>query len=94
MNSYNKHSNSNAKGKRVSYAERNDPLQKLIRIINQYHSIDLIEHATNEEKNWAKERLYKDIIYTLKSCSSDIQGRIKASIKNKSIWENVRDDLE
>lgn len=93
INSYNKHTMGNAKEKRINYEEKKNPIVKIIRLVNQYHSIDLIEYATKEEKEWAKQRLYKQIMGVLNHCSSDIRGQIKASIRNKDIWEMTRDSL-
>lgn len=84
---------SNAKGKRMAYEEKINPIQRIIKLMNQYHSIDLVANATQEEKDWAKKRLHGSIINTLKICSVDLQGRIKASIANKDIWEKTREEL-
>ena len=72
--------------------ERDNPLEKILQLMNQYHSIDLME-ATVEEKDWAKERLYKRIMGIARHCSKDMQGTIKASLKNKLLWEATRNTL-
>jgi len=60
--------------------------------MNQYHSIDSM-YATDEEKVWAKNRLETQILGILRHTSTAIHGSIKASFKNKALWEETRDYL-
>lgn len=88
----NRHSVGYTKERYVRNMERKNPLQKIVRLINQYWSIDLL-HGTKEEKDWAKKRLYGYVMKELRNVSPDIHGQIKASLTNKDIWESTREIL-
>lgn len=49
--------------------------------------------ATSKEKEWAKSRLYKEIMGIARHLSNGMQGDIKASLRNKAVWENVRNRI-
>ena len=66
-----------------------DPLQKIVTLMNQYWSIDLME-ATRKEKDWAKERLAKQIKGLSNHISPQIKGDIHASLHNKDLWNMTR----
>lgn len=85
-------SSANAKERRSHWEEKKNPLLKIVRLMNQYHSIDLM-YATPEEKEWAKSRLEDQIMGILRHTSPSIHGRIKASFKSKAVWDETREYL-
>ena len=85
-------SNAQAKERKAYRDEKKNPLQKLIRLMNQYHSIDLM-YGTPEEKSWAKSRLEKQIIGIMRYTSTSIHGSVKASFKSKAVWDDTREYL-
>lgn len=89
-NSYNKHSMGLAKEKQIHREEKRNPLQKIIRLINEYYAIDLM-YGTPEEKKWAKDRLYRQIMGVMQYVSEDAHVSLKASLKSKDIWESTRE---
>ena len=89
-NSYNKHSMGVAREKQVYREEKRNPLQKIVRLINEYYAIDLM-HGTPEEKKWAKDRLHSQIMGVMNHVSPDTHVSLKASLKSKDIWEQTRE---
>lgn len=85
-------SNAYAKERKTHYYEKKNPLMKIITLMNQYHSIDLM-FATPEEKQYAKDRLETQVLGILKHTSTSIHGSIKASFKSKAVWEDTREYL-
>ena len=85
-------SNAAAKERKAYNQEKKNPLQKVIRLINQFWSIDQM-YASSEEKLWAKERLEQQIQGITRHLSKDIHGSIKASLKSKAVWESTREYL-
>lgn len=85
-------SNAFAKERQAHYNEKKDPLKKIIRLMNQYWSIDSM-YATPEEKAWAKSRIEQQIMGILKYTSTSIHGTIKASFKSKVVWDETREYL-
>jgi len=85
-------SNAFAKERTAHYHEKKDPLKKIIRLMNQFWSIDEM-YATSEEKQWAKNRLEQQILGILRYTSTSIHGTIKASFKSKSVWDDTREYL-
>jgi hypothetical protein len=77
---------------RVLRRKERDPVQRVVTLVNQYWSIDQLV-ATDAEKQWAKERLYKQIMGISRHLSNGMQGDIKASLNNKSVWESVRERI-
>ncbi|MBT8449853.1 MAG: hypothetical protein KJO69_09195 [Gammaproteobacteria bacterium] len=74
--------------KQVQRKER-DPLQRIVTLMNQYHSIDLMD-GTRAEKEWAKERLETQIKKLANHISTHVKGDIFLSLKSKANWERVR----
>lgn len=85
-------SNAYAKERKTYYIEKKNPLLKIVTLMNNYHAIDSM-YATPEEKQWAKDRLETQILGILKHTSKSIHGSVKASFKNKALWEETRDYL-
>lgn len=83
---------SEIKGRKAYYAEKNNPLHKLSRLLNTYHSIDDM-YGTTEEKDWAKQRLRKQIMIVTKQLSPDIFHTIRSCLKDKRLWERMRESL-
>ena len=69
-----------------------DPLQKIVTLMNQYWAILLMD-GTTEEKDWARERLAKQIRGLTNHVSPDICGDIKASLKFKEVWVRTRNTI-
>ena len=72
----------------MSFSRKN-PLQRIAVMINAFHAIDLM-YGTKEEKEKNKELLKYEILSNLKYVGKDIISELKASLKNKSIWEDFR----
>lgn len=85
-------SNAYAKERKAYYYEKNDPLKKIIRLMNHFWAIDKM-YATKEEKTWAKNRLETQILGILRHTSTAIHGSIKASFKSKAVWDDTREYL-
>jgi len=79
-----------AKEKQIHREEKRNPLQKIIRLINEYYAIDLM-YGTPEEKKWAKDRLHRQVMGVMNYVSEDTHASIKASLKSKDIWELTRE---
>jgi len=82
----------NSKERKTYRQERSNPLQKVIRLINQYWSIDQM-YGTPEEKTWAKQRLEDQINGIIRHLGKDVHGTLKASLKSKAVWETTREYL-
>lgn len=82
-------SNAYAKERSAYYHDKKHPLQKIIMLMNQYWSIDVM-FATAEEKTWAKNRLEYQIKGLMKHVGTAVHGRLKASFKSKATWVETR----
>lgn len=86
---FNKYSLSNLRYMKEQTKERKNPIVRLVRLINQYHSIDSMD-GTQDEKQWAKERLKKEIKKESKYVGKNFSNRISAFLNNREIWEEER----
>lgn len=66
-----------------------NPMIGIALLMNQYHAIDLME-GTKEEKEWAKQRLAKQILGKSKGLSNILIEELKNSMKSKLLWEMLR----
>lgn len=72
--------------------ERKDPVAKLVRCLNQLHSVDRT-YATAEEKKQLKEQVTIQI-YAIKSAvPTELSSRIDLWVDNVAIWEADRDKI-
>jgi hypothetical protein len=74
------------------FAEKKNPLLRISKLINQFHSIDLM-YATYEEKEWAKKRLRFNILKISEGLNESMRSIIRISLNNKQYWENIRENL-
>lgn len=89
MKSTNKFSTSLSKEKTELSISRKNPFQRIAVMLNAYHAISDM-YGTKEEKEKNKELLKSEILSNLKYVSEDIHSEIKASLKNKTVWEDLR----
>lgn len=85
----NKNQISEKNERKTAFLERKNPIIRIVYLVNQYHSIDLME-ATKEEKEWAKERLSEEIRLASHTVSPSTRGLIRSCMKNKDLWETTR----
>lgn len=91
-NKINRNIVSNYRESKAFFAEKKNPLLRISKLINQFHSIDLM-YATTEEKEWAKKRLRFTITKISEGMNDSMQSIIRISINNKQYWESVRENL-
>lgn len=70
--------------------ERKNPSHKLIRMINQFHSIERLD-GTREEKDWAKKRLRGMIYSQANNVGSHFSNMIGAYLNDENLWNRDRD---
>ena len=70
--------------------EKRKPMIKIIRMINQYHSIQNLD-GTEAEKIWARSRLERWIYNESKKVSENFSNRISAFLNDRRLWEQERD---
>lgn len=87
---YNKHQISDFNRQKAERQEKKQPLLELTRMINMYHSVDLM-NLSDLDRQQAKNRLHKRILGTTKSISPNLINTVKSCLKNKDVWENVRE---
>lgn len=92
MKPTNKYSSSLSKEKKELSVSRKNPFQRIAVMLNAFHAIDMM-YGTKEEKEKNKELLKYEILSNLKYLSEDIHSEIKASLKNKTVWEDLRKRL-
>ena len=92
MNTNNRHVVSNTKERNANFQEKRNPVQKIVRLINQYWSIDQM-YATAKEKQWAKSRLEGDIKKLAKNLGNTFKSTINNSLRSRSVWEDSRNTL-
>ena len=66
-----------------------DPTQKIISLMNTYHSIPLMD-GTKEEKEWAQDRLSRQILGLANHISTQLKGDIQLSLKSREHWEATK----
>lgn len=81
-----------AKENRVARLER-DPIQRIVALMNLYHSLDNRYFATQKLRDDAEFDIRKEILTLNHDVSLDIQDAIKDSLRNKKYWDNIKDRL-
>lgn len=66
-----------------------NPMMRVAILMNQYHSIDMME-GTKDEKQWAKKRLLKRVLKACSGLSPRLVSEIKSSTKSKYQWEYLK----
>ena len=72
--------------------DQRNPVNKIIEMINYFHSIDTMD-ATSMEKELAKVELKEMIHKKTLDFSPSLRKRIANGLKNKNTWEMIRHDF-
>lgn len=88
----NRFQTSQAREKRANTILRESPFARVILLLNEYHSIDLLP-ATDGEKRWAKTRLLNTIVNESHELTPNNQQLIRSAIKSRKSWEEIRSKL-
>lgn len=70
--------------------EQKNPNAKLVRLINQFHSVDNKDHLDAEQRQQQKNSLYREIMEHVEKTNPNAKGRIKYLLQDPNIWEKER----
>lgn len=87
---FNKYMLSDLRMKKEARTFRRDPMARITKLINQYHSIDRLD-GTEAEKEWAKKRLRGQIFHNTDRLSDRFVNMIDYYLSDRIAWEAFRD---
>ena len=89
---FNKFSISDNKEKKQYKMDKYNPSQKLLFLLNLYHSIDL-KHLNSSDKEEAKRMIKKEVAKLYKFFGDSHVTSIKLSLTNREYWHDFKNCL-
>lgn len=78
------------KSKSKKSNSKRDPLLSIAKLMNLYHSIDMM-YGTEDEKRKAKQELSDIIMGRCKRIGDYMKGQIRVALTSKPVWESLRE---